>query len=111
MPVPKPARRGATALRSSAHRERRALRSGLAFIVYPFEYQFTAGIRHREEIQERVGGNPRAHLGAEYLDAVIAAGEFVDDILANRATAVVEPEPGLHRMLNRNANFNDFAAL
>src|SRR3989441_9054646 len=83
----------------------------MAGIIDPGKFQLAAVEGHGVELQERIAGDAGRHLGAEYLDAVIAARERADHVLRHLAPIDLEPVAGLHRVLDQDAHPDDLAAL
>src|SRR5207302_7473021 len=94
----------------SGHRDRLAHRAACAGVIHPGKFELAAVERHGVELQERIGGDAGRHLGAEYLDAVVAARERADHVLRHLAPIDLEPVAGLHRVLDQDAHPDDLAA-
>src|SRR5207244_10627199 len=95
---------------STAHNNRRALGASLTGVIGPVEDQLPTGIGNSIEIEIGIRGDARAHLRAEYFDAVIAARKSVDDILRNLMASRIATKTGFHGLLNSDADLNDFAS-
>src|SRR6266850_7761981 len=94
----------------SSHLDRLAHRAARAGVIDPGKFELAAVERHGVELQERIGGDAGRHLGAEYLDAVVAARERADNILRHLAPVDLEPVAGLHRVLDQDPHPDDLAA-
>src|SRR6185503_5427431 len=99
------------ALPSTRNGDGGALGSAHASIIDPGDFYLAARPGHGAELEIRVGGHAGAHLRVENLRAVVAHDEIVDHVLGYRAAGLVETKTGLHRVLDRDADLDDFAAL
>src|SRR5580693_9492773 len=95
----------------SFDRDGRRLGLREAVVARPFELDRSGRGRHREEGQERIGGDRRREIGAEYLLAVVAAHESGDDVARNERTVEADPKAGLHRMGDQRLDLDDLARL
>src|SRR5437588_5850677 len=94
----------------SGHLDRLAHRAARAGVIHPGKFELAAVERHGVELQERIGGDAGRHLGAEHLDAVVAARKRADHVLRHLAPIDLEPVAGLHRVLDQDAHPDDLAA-
>src|SRR5262245_6336951 len=104
------ARRRASRL-GTGNDERGFFDAALAVVVDPGDFDLAAFLRHGMELEVRIGGDSRAHFGAEDLGAVIAHQQGIDDVLRYRRAAELEAEAGLHRVLDGDAHLDHLSRL
>src|SRR6185436_10030761 len=79
-------------------------------VAAPAEFQRAALGGDGAEAEQRVGGDRRVQVGAEHLDAVVAADEARDDVARHQLAGLGAAETGLHAVTGQRADLDDLAA-
>src|SRR5262245_4558541 len=80
-------------------------------VAGPLELDRAARGRDCEERDERIGGDRREQIGAEYFQSVIGAHELGDDVARDRLADIVVPVAGLHLVRDQRLDRDDLALL
>src|SRR5689334_23987458 len=88
----------------------RARLAARSCVVDPFEFERTRFARRHEKAEVGIGGDARCHAHGEDLRAVVAAVEAPDNVARYVLAGLVGAVSRLHRVTDRNPDFERLAA-